>query len=66
MEELTTGEVAKALNLSPNTIRVLIREGKIQSSGKFGSSHMVAMSEVERYRAEHLGKRGRKRKEKSE
>jgi excisionase family DNA binding protein len=55
---LTVAEAAARLGLSPSTLRVQIRNGRLRASHK-GSMRLVSEREVERYRAERLGKVGR-------
>ena len=49
---MTLKEAAERLNLSPSTLRVQIRNGKLRSS-KRGRDHWITEGEVERYRRVH-------------
>ena len=55
---MTTNEAAALLGLSPRTVRVQIRNGAIKAK-KVGRDWSITPREVERYRAESLGKRRR-------
>lgn len=64
MKELTTNEAAEVLGISPNTIRSAINKEQIIPHRFAYGRHFITIEEVERYRALHLGQKGRKRKEK--
>jgi excisionase family DNA binding protein len=53
---LTLQEAAAQLGLSPSTLRVQIRNGKLRAR-KIGRDWHVSEREAERYRAESKGKR---------
>jgi excisionase family DNA binding protein len=58
MDYMTLTEMAAALGLKGTaSIRRLILDGKIRAE-KMGKTWLVPLSEVERYRVDHLGKRG--------
>jgi excisionase family DNA binding protein len=53
---VTLTEAGASLGLSPATLRVQIRNGKLRAT-KTGRDWHVTPREVERYRAESLGRR---------
>lgn len=58
---MTLNEAAALLGLAPQTLRVQVHAGKLHAT-KRGRDWWVTPSEVERYRAESLGKVGRRAK----
>jgi excisionase family DNA binding protein len=56
---MTIAEAAVRLGLSPATLRVQLRNGKLRGR-KVGRDWSVSLAEVERYRAVSLGKRAPK------
>lgn len=58
---MTVTEAAESLGLSPRTVRQAIENG-VMRARRVGPLWTVTPAEVERYRAEHLGRRGRPRK----
>lgn len=50
---LTLAEAARLLNLSPDTLRWQVRNGKLRAR-KIGNTWVVTPKEVERYRRESL------------
>jgi len=58
---LTLKEAAKLLGLSPETLRLQVRNKKL-SAVLAGKTYLVLESEVERYRREHQGKFGNYRR----
>lgn len=63
--ELTVGEIAEQLGVSRDAVRKAITRGKMKAkvivggprgSGTLGGYYVVAQSEVDRYRVEHLGR----------
>ncbi len=54
---LSLPEVAEKLGVSHATLRWQVKKGVLRAE-KIGQSYGVTLEEVERYRAEHLGKRG--------
>ncbi len=57
IEVLSLPEAATELGVSHATLRWQVKKGVLKAE-KIGQSYGVAREEVERYRAEHLGKRG--------
>lgn len=57
---MTLREAADILGLSPTTLRVQIRNGRLRAT-KRGRDWHVTAGEVERYRADRLSERKRKR-----
>lgn len=57
------GAAAASLGLTTATLRQQVKAGKLKGDRFRGSPWHIRRSEVERYRAEHLGKRGRPAKE---
>lgn len=55
---LTLAQAAERLGLSPDTLRWQVRNGRLRAE-LVGKTYTVTEREVERYRAEHLGRRGR-------
>ena len=49
---LTTGDVARRLNLSSEYIRRLTREGKLKAKRTASGQHLYEASEIERLKAE--------------
>jgi excisionase family DNA binding protein len=60
MEYLTVAEAAAELGLNPATLRSQIRYRAIEAR-RVGPIWTISRKEVERYRAESLGKAGRSR-----
>ena len=58
---LTLAQAAEQLGLAPSTLRRQVHNGAIKAT-LIGKTWTVSPREVERYRAEHLGKRGRRAK----
>lgn len=57
-EILTLAEAAKLLDRSPETLRVQARAGQLRAR-LIGKTWVTTLDEVERYRAQHLGRVGR-------
>lgn len=55
---LTLAQAAERLGLSPGTLRWQVRNGRLRAT-LVGRAYTVTEREVERYRAESLGRRGR-------
>ena len=55
---LTLSEAAEELGLSATTLRHQVQAGRLRAR-LVGKTYVVARREVERYRAEQLGKAGR-------
>ena len=53
---MTVGEAARALGVSPSTLRNQIANKKLKAE-QIGKFWVLRPSEVERYRAENLGQR---------
>lgn len=49
---MTLTEAAQRLGLSPSTLRVQVRNGRLATT-KHGRDHWITEGEVERYRREH-------------
>lgn len=58
---LTLAEAARYLRLAPATLRRQVNNGRLDAK-LVGKTYVVMRSEVERYRAESLGKPGRRAK----
>lgn len=54
-----TADAARRLGIQPQTVRAAIRRGRI-TARRIGRDLFVPIAEVERYRAEYLGRPGRK------
>jgi excisionase family DNA binding protein len=62
----TVEGAARALGLSPFTVRGAIREGKLRAT-LLGRQYTISRQAVEEYRRDHLGRKGWKaRREKDE
>lgn len=60
---MNVGETASALGITPGSVRKAIADGKMQAIRKGGGKEragflLIERTEIERYRKEHLGKRG--------
>lgn len=58
MKSMTLIEAAAALGLATATLRHQIRNGRLRAR-KIGPLWLIAPREIERYRAENLGRAGR-------
>ena len=58
---ITVAAAAKELGLTPSGIRNAIMYGTLTPVRVDGRTNMIPRAEVERYRAEHLGRRGRRK-----
>jgi hypothetical protein len=58
----TVAEAAEMLSLSPSSVRYAIARGVIKPVAVHPRLNAVPRSEIERYRREHLGRRGRRKK----
>jgi len=63
MPFMNVSEVAEELGIKPGTVRDAIARGRLNAIRKGGGTEragflLIERTEVERYRAEHLGKRG--------
>ena len=61
MNLLTLAQAGELLGLSATTLRVQVKRGRLEAT-LYGKTWLVTEDEVERYRREHLGRRGRPRK----
>jgi excisionase family DNA binding protein len=57
---LTVSEAAEELGVSPNTIRSAIMRGQITPVSLDKRTNLIPRSEIERYRHERLGRRGKR------
>ena len=55
--EMSTQEVAEALGIRVQTVQQVIAAGKLKAR-KLGRQWLVDAQDVERYRSEHLGRKG--------
>lgn len=60
---MNVSEAAEALGIKPGAVRDAIARGRMQAIRKGGGNEragflLIERTEVERYRTEHLGKRG--------
>src|SRR5262249_36637669 len=58
---LTVDEAAEQLGLSPVTIRRAVMNRTITVVPLNGRTYLISRDEVERYRREHLGRRGKRK-----
>jgi excisionase family DNA binding protein len=61
-EFMTTAEAAETLGLTLGGLHRAIADGRLKVIPLDARTNVVERSEVERYRREHLGRRGRPRK----
>jgi excisionase family DNA binding protein len=61
MKILTLAEAGDRLGLSPSTLRHQVQGGTLRAR-LVGKTYIVTEREVERYRAEHAGRPGRRAK----
>lgn len=61
-ELVSVTEAAEQLGITPDAARRAVQRGTLKAT-RVGSFYVVTLEEVERYRAEHLGRRGRPRKD---
>jgi len=59
MRELTLAQAGALLGVSPATLRSQVRNGRLRAK-LIGKTYVVPPREVERYRAESLGRPGRR------
>ena len=62
-EWLTLREAAAALGLSPATLRVQVAKGRLKARALTNRVNLISRSEVEAYKSESRGQRGRKPKD---
>ena len=65
MREITLAQAGASLGVSPATLRAQVRNGRLHAT-LVGKSWVVTPREVERYRAESLGRPGRRHGSKSQ
>ena len=58
---LSLAQAADRLGIAPVTLRVAVGRGRFHAR-KIGKTWVTTDAEVDRYRREHLGRRGRPRK----
>jgi Helix-turn-helix domain len=58
----TTTEAAQELGLSPHSVRYAIGRGVLGVVELDKRTNLIPAAEVERYRREHLGQRGKRKK----
>jgi excisionase family DNA binding protein len=59
-EMLTVARAAEELGLSPVSIRRAVMRGTLKVVPLDGRTNLVSREEVERYKREHLGRRGKR------
>jgi excisionase family DNA binding protein len=59
---VTVADAAEELGLSPHSVRYAIARGVLKVLPLDGRTNLIPRSEVERYRREHLGQRGKRKK----
>ena len=59
---LSLAQAADRLGIAPVTLRVAVGRGRFHAR-KIGKTWVTTDAEVDRYRREHLGRRGRPRKQ---
>lgn len=62
----TITEAAAELGLSPSALRSAISYGSLRPARLDGRTNLIPRHEVERYRREHLGQRGKRKKRPAE
>ena len=64
---LTVTEAAQELGITPRGLRTAIQEGRLKPVrlDKTSRTNLISREEVERYRREHLGQRGKRKKPQS-
>jgi hypothetical protein len=58
-------EAAALLGLAPSSVRYAIFRGALRTIDVDERTHLITGEEIERYRRENLGKRGRPRKDRT-
>jgi excisionase family DNA binding protein len=59
---LTVAQAAEELGIGPSGVRMAITYGTLRPIRFDHRTNMIPRSEVERYRREHLGQRGKRKK----
>jgi excisionase family DNA binding protein len=57
---MTVAQAARELGLTPTGLRTAVSEGRIKTVALHRRTNLIAREEVERYRREHLGRRGKR------
>jgi excisionase family DNA binding protein len=60
---VTVADAAQELGLSPHSVRYAIARGVLKVVPLDGRTNLIPRAEVERYRREHLGQRGKRKKQ---
>lgn len=63
-EFFPTADAADELGITVETINKAVQRGKLKPERKVGNYNLFHREEIERYRAESLGRPGRKKSEK--
>ena len=58
---LTVAQAAEELGITPSGLRTAINEGRLTRTLLHKRTSLIAREDVERYRREHLGQRGKRR-----
>jgi excisionase family DNA binding protein len=58
---LTVAQAAEELGITPSGLRTAINEGRIKRTLLHKRTSLIAREDVERYRREHLGQRGKRK-----
>lgn len=61
VEYLQTTDAAESLGLTVESINKAVQRGNLHPARKIGNYNLFEKTEVERYRTETLGRRGRRR-----
>ena len=59
---LTVAQAAEELGITPSGLRTAINEGRLTRTLLHARTSLIPREEVERYRREHLGQRGKRKK----
>jgi excisionase family DNA binding protein len=59
---LTVAQAAEELGITPSGLRTAINEGRLTRTLLHARTSLIPRTEVERYRREHLGQRGKRKK----
>jgi excisionase family DNA binding protein len=57
---LSVAQAAKELGITPSGLRTAISEGRLRRTLLHARTSLIAREDVERYKAEHLGRRGKR------
>ena len=58
----TVAEAARMLGLNPSSVRYAVKRGLIEVVQVHPRLNAIPRREIERYKSEHLGRRGRRKK----